>query len=103
MTPNSSHPSRRPTAHAAEGIRQRCREHRNGQHLEQVRQGCRVLIGMCPIGVKEAAAIGAQVLDELQRGHRPLRNDLLRHLDRVHDGLPLGSVTGLPLLSVLGC
>ena len=42
---------------------------------------------MCPIGVKEATAIGTEVLDELQRGHRPLRNDLLRHLHRLHDGL----------------
>ena len=42
---------------------------------------------MRPIGVKEAAAIGTQVLDKLQRSHRPLRNDLLRHLDRLHDGL----------------
>src|SRR5215510_4221718 len=41
---------------------------------------------MCPIGIKEAAAIGTQVLDKLQRRHRSLRNDLLRHLDRLQEG-----------------
>ena len=42
---------------------------------------------MRAIGVKETAAVGPQVFDELQRRHRPLWNDLLCHLDRLGDGV----------------
>ncbi len=42
---------------------------------------------MGPIGVKEAAAIGAEILDDLQCGHRTLRYDLLGALDGGGDGV----------------
>src|SRR5262245_26798241 len=41
---------------------------------------------MGPIGIKEAATIGTQILDKFQRRYRSLRNDLLRHLDRLQEG-----------------
>ena len=52
-----------------------------------VRPGIRILEGMRGIGVEEAAAIGAELLDRFLAGHRPERDDLLgaferRRLDR---------------------
>src|SRR4029450_12973597 len=87
ITPNSSHPSRgRPLMRPKVYVRAAGSTAIANISSRFVRGGW-VLVGMRPIGVKEAAAIGTHVLDKLQCGHWPLWNDLLRHLDRLHDGL----------------
>ena len=67
--------------HPAEGVGQGRRQEHDGQHFEKVRQRRGVLIRMGPIRVKETAAIGAEILDDLQCGYRTLRYDLLGALD----------------------
>ena len=57
-------------------IGERCRQHRDGQQPEEIDQRRRVLVRMGAVGVEEAAAVGSQVLDELQRGHRSLSDGL---------------------------
>ena len=51
------------------------------EHLEEVRERRRVLEGMRRVGVEEAAAVGAELLDDLLRRHRALRDRLCRALD----------------------
>ena len=54
----------------------RCRQHSDGQQAEEIGERRRVLIRMGAVGVEEAAAVGPQVLDELQRCHRSLSDSL---------------------------
>ena len=48
--------------------------------------GRRVLVGMRRIGVEEAAAVGAELLDRLLRGDGPQRQGLLLRRGALHDG-----------------
>ncbi len=50
--------------------------------LDEVGPGVRVLERMRGIGVEEAAAVGAELLDDLLAGDRPDRNGLLRPFER---------------------
>ena len=52
------------------------------QHLDQVGQRAGILERMRRVGVEEAAAVGAQHLDDFLRGHRSLRDDLLGAFQR---------------------
>ena len=71
------YPARAWTAgHMSEGHRERGRQHGDGQQREEIGQGRGVLIRMGAIGIEEAAAVGSQVLDELQRRHRSLSDGL---------------------------
>ncbi len=56
--------------HVPERIGQRGGNEEECQHLEEVRQRRRILVGMGGIGVEEPAAVGAELLDRLLRGHR---------------------------------
>ena len=58
------------------------------EHLDQVGQRRRILERMRAVGVEEAAAVGAEFLDDLLRGHRALRDGLRG--DRVHHRLAAG-------------
>ena len=49
--------------HLAEGVDEPGRNGEDGQHLEEVGQRVRVLVGMGRVGVEEAAAVGAELLD----------------------------------------
>ena len=51
------------------------------QQLHQIREGAGVLEGVGAVGVEEAAAVGAQLLDRLLRGDRTERHHLLGALD----------------------
>src|SRR5207245_11633457 len=54
---------------------------RNGEdagHLEEVRERSWILKGMRAVGVEEAAAVRAELLDDFLRGDRSLRDRLLR-------------------------
>ncbi len=73
----------RPADHVAEGDRQGRGQHRDGQQAEEVGQRRRVRVGMGAVGVEEAAAVGAQVLDELQGGDGPLGDRLRPPLQRL--------------------
>ena len=67
MTASSTHPARGRPAMRPKVIGERRRQHGDRQQREEVRQRGRVRVGMGAVGVEEAAAVGAQVLDELQR------------------------------------
>ena len=63
----------------------------------------RVLERMGRVGVEEAAAIGAQLLDGDLRGGRADGDGLLVSGTLSITGLPAASLSGLPLASVLAC
>ncbi len=67
--------------HPAEGVGQCRGQEHDRQHFDEVGERRGVLIRMSPVGVKEAAAIGAEILDDLERSHGTLRYDLLSTLD----------------------
>ena len=56
----------------------------HGQHLDEVREPGRVLERVRRVGVEEAAAVGAQLLDRLLGGDRPDRDRLMQTGDRVN-------------------
>ena len=68
--------------HAAENVGERRAEGEDGHHLDEVRQGGRVLERMGRIGVEEPASVGAQHLDRDLRGDRTHRDRLLRTFER---------------------
>ncbi len=65
--------------HDAERVAKRRRDQQNGEHFQQVRQRRRILIRMRAVGVEEAAAVGAELLDRDLRCGRPQRQGLRRH------------------------
>ena len=90
--------------HAAEGQGQRGRDQEDRQHLDEVGERRRILVGMRRVGVHEAAAVGAEHLDRFLRGDRAhgqglgrLRNGFghgiaLVVLDRLASSVELGHV-----------
>ncbi|CCK01647.1 Trichohyalin [Cronobacter sakazakii 701] len=66
----------------AKGEAERCRDQENSQHLHDIGERGRVLKGVRGVGVKEAAAVGAEHLDRLLRRHRPHRQHLPRAFQR---------------------
>ena len=74
----------------AKGKAQRRRNQEDGQHLQEVAEGCRVLKRVGRVGIEEAAAIGAQHLDGFLRGHRAHGQGLLLGLRIFHHGHTLG-------------
>ena len=91
--------------HAAEGEGQRGRDQEDRQHLDEVGERRRVLVGMRRVGVEEAAAVGAEHLDRFLRGDRAHRQGLGRRrrpasvtgvalvvLERLAGGIELGLV-----------
>ena len=64
--------------HHAEGARQRERDHQQQEDLEQVGQRVRVLERVGGVGVVEAAAVGAELLDRLLAGDRAAGDGLRR-------------------------
>ena len=75
--PWRSSPTMRPNRLVSAGA-----DREDRQHLHEVRQRRRVLVGVRRVGVEEAAAVGAQHLDGELRGHRPLRDRLLAAFER---------------------
>src|SRR5580692_2412422 len=65
-----------PADHHSVGIGESSREHRDGKHLDEIRQRGRILKGVRPIGIEEAASVRAEILDDLQCRDRSLSNDL---------------------------
>ena len=63
--------------HAAEHVGQPRGDPDQQQHLNEVGEGCRVLVGMGGVRIEEAAAVGAENLDHLLRGDRSLGDRLL--------------------------
>jgi len=51
------------TDHSAENVGQRGADRKNRNHLDEIRQGRRVLERMGSVGIEKAAAIGAQHLN----------------------------------------
>jgi hypothetical protein len=86
----------RPADHHPERDRERRGQDRDRQHRKEVRERRRILVGVRPVGIEEPAAVGAQVLDELERSHRSLSDDLLPPLERPRDGIR-GRAHGHPL------
>ena len=68
--------------HAAEGENGGDRDQQQGPDLQHVGPGVGVLERMRRIGVEEAAAVGAELLDDLLARHRPDGNGLLRPFQR---------------------
>src|ERR1035438_3780397 len=60
----------------AQSISEPGRNHKDQEHLEQVRERRGVLEGVGAVGVEESAAIRAQHLDDFLRSHGSLRNGL---------------------------
>ena len=71
----------RPADHQSVSVGESGRQHRDGQHLDEVRQRRRVLVGMSAVGVEEAAAVSPQVLDDFQRRHGSLGDGLPRAVE----------------------
>ena len=67
---------------AAEGENGGDRDQQQRPDLEKVGPGVGVLERMRRIGVEEAAAVGAELLDDLLARHRPDRDGLLRAFQR---------------------
>ncbi|CCK17798.1 Trichohyalin [Cronobacter universalis NCTC 9529] len=66
----------------AKGEAERRRDQKDSQHLYEIGQRGRVLKRMRGVGVKEAAAVGAEHFDRLLRRHRPHRQHLPRAFQR---------------------
>ena len=69
--------------HAAEGPGEPGRDEEDLEHLQEVGQRRRVLERMRRVGVEEAAAVGADLLDGLLARDRAHRDGLLGALERV--------------------
>ena len=69
--------------HLAEGVGQSRADRKDREHLEQIGQRRRILIRMRRVGVHEAAAVGAELLDDFLRRDRPLRDRLRSALERL--------------------
>ena len=67
--------------HPAEGVGQGRRQEHDGQHFDEVAERCRIFVGMGAVGVKEASAVRAQILDDFKGGHWALGYDLPGALD----------------------
>ena len=63
--------------HATECVAERHGDRQNGQHLQEIRERCRVFQRVRRVDVVIASAVGAELLDRDLRGHRPKRNSLL--------------------------
>ena len=68
--------------HASECVRQGGRDQKDVQHLEEVAERRRVLVGNRGVRVPEAAAVGAELLDRDLRGGRALAERLLGAFER---------------------
>ena len=64
--------------HASEGVAEGSRDEQYRYQLQEVGEGRGVLERMRRVGVEEAAAVGAQLLDGELRGHRTDRDGLRR-------------------------
>ena len=82
ITAKIAQPWRCVADHAAEHVGQRRADRRRSPHLDQVGDRVRVLERMGGVGVEEAAAIGAELLDRYLRGDRALRDRLLGAFER---------------------
>jgi ribosomal protein S15P/S13E len=88
--------------HLAEGVAQRRRDQQDRQHLQEVGQRRRVLERMRRVGVEEAAAVGAELLDRLLRGDRPIGSVCLSVLRVFHHRVALVVLERLAVGAVLG-
>ena len=70
----------------AEGARQREADHQQQEDLQRVGPARRVLERVRGVDVVEAAAVGAELLDDLLRGDRTAGDELRRTPERVHRG-----------------
>jgi hypothetical protein len=68
--------------HAPEDVGQRRADDEDQQHLHQIAERRRVLVRVRRVGVEKAAAVCSQHLDSELRSGRPLRDRLLRPLER---------------------
>ena len=87
--------------HAPEVIGQPAADGEDGEHLEEVGERRGVLEGVRGVGVRIAAAVGAEHLDGDLRGHRALDDGLLGHGLLFHHGFAIGAFDGLALVVLL--
>ncbi len=85
--PQQQPPLAGPAEHAPEGVGQGGRNDGDAEHLDQIGKPGRVLVGVRAVDVEEPPAVGSQVLDALQGGHRPLRDGLDSPSERMHSGI----------------
>ena len=81
MAANSAQPCRVVADHAPERVGEAGADREDQDDLQEGRERRRVLERMRRVGVEEPAAVRAELLDRLLRGHRPLRDRLRRALD----------------------
>ncbi|OIQ82756.1 hypothetical protein GALL_354400 [mine drainage metagenome] len=81
--------------HAAKGNTERSRDQENGQHLEEIRQGCRILERMSRVGVKESATVCTDHFYRFLGGDRPHRQSLCLRRGRLRHGIALFVLDGL--------
>ena len=81
--------------HATEDIGERGTKDEDRYHMDEVGDRAGVFVGMCSIGIEEAAAIGAEMFDHHLRGDWTLRNRLFGALES--GGLDIGAkICGTP-------
>src|SRR5262245_39930885 len=73
--------------HPAERIGQSRRNQKDQEHRQQVTQWSGVFVRMSGIGIEETAAVCAELLNRLLRGHRSLCDGLLCALNGSHLGI----------------
>src|SRR5215510_15116522 len=83
------------SGHTAERVGQPRRYGEDREHLQQVRERRRVLVWVRAVGVEEAAAVRAPLLDEFLRSDRPLSDLLLGY------GLSRRLAVGVGFLNLL--
>src|SRR3954470_9929150 len=85
--------------HAAQCVGESAAERKYRHQLNEVRERRWILKRMCTVRLEEAAAVGAEFLDELLRRHRALRNRLIR--DGVHHWLAIRADHRLSVRTIL--
>src|SRR5438270_8824493 len=67
----------RRTGHPAQGVSKPCRDCKDAEHLDEIRERRGILEGMGAVGVEKASTIGAPFLDDFLRCDRTLRDYLV--------------------------
>jgi len=80
--------------HVSERIGEARAEHEDQEHLKEIREGRRTLERVPRVGVEEATAVRAELLDDFLRRDGTLRNRLSRTLDGLDDGVRMEVLDG---------
>jgi len=88
--------------HAAEGVAESGWNQEDRQHGQEIGEGRGILERVRRVGIEEAAAIGAELLDRFLRGDRPHGEDLFFGGRLLGHRMPAASFSGLPAASSFG-